>query len=243
MSSRNTWALSAAAIVSVISFFNRDYLPTDIDLVSGAGQPPLQKKIREESEVRSFQGVSYEIRPRFSYELTGVVVSFRYHDGNSRLHQLANDHLNMMDVCVVWGDTARSPLLSKIKIWNGVFTCNLNTRDQAAWNSISMEEVSNNHLISDDPAIRDAAQGLRVGDQIRIRGQLADYAAGGGQFRRSSVTRTDQGNGACETILLDSFEVLQRGFSMWRLTFYVSLAIAALCLLLHFASPHKARDL
>ena len=69
------------------------------------------------------------------------------------MHRLADDHLNMLDVCVVWGSNTSSAQLGKPDFWNGVFTCNVKTRDQAAWESFDMYQLSNNHLISDDDFI------------------------------------------------------------------------------------------
>jgi len=84
------------------------------------------------------------------------------------------------DVCVVWGDSAVSGLLHKIKFWNGIFTCNVRTTDSAAWQAFSMEQLSNNHLISDDESIRDQVKDIRVGDQIRVRGYLSSYSSAAG---------------------------------------------------------------
>ncbi|MEM7279912.1 MAG: hypothetical protein AAF385_17550 [Pseudomonadota bacterium] len=232
-----------SALLTVVCFWNRNSLPANYEPVAGLEFEPQQTPLRLEPISTEFNGVDYKITPRFNYEMTGLVVSFRYHDSESRLHRLSNDHLNMLDVCVVWGKTARSPFLSKIDIWNGVFTCNLQTRDRQAWDSISMEEVSNNHLISDNLALRDSVSGLRVGDQIRVRGYLADYQANGAVPRVSSITRSDQGNGACETIYVTYFERLAPGSSPWRMGFYVSFAVLLFALLFYLLSPHRAREL
>ena len=77
------------------------------------------------------------------------------HDGNSRMHLQASDHLNMLDVCVVWGDNASNPLIHKLDFWNGIFTCNVKTGNQEAWKPFDMFKLSNNHIISDDDFIRD----------------------------------------------------------------------------------------
>ena len=63
-----------------------------------------------------YAGVDYRVEPLFSYELYGLVVSYRQHDGESSMHRWSNDHLNMADVCVVWSDTAFSPTLRKLEV-------------------------------------------------------------------------------------------------------------------------------
>src|SRR5690606_17046270 len=54
-------------------------------------------------------------RAEFEYDLKGLVVSWRRHDGNSRMHRRANDPLHGADVCVLWGNNARSEHLDAFK--------------------------------------------------------------------------------------------------------------------------------
>jgi hypothetical protein len=62
----------------------------------------------------------------------------------------------------------------------------------------------------------------------------------GGPVRGTSTTRDDTGNGACETIYVDEFEIVVRASSGWRLAMQVSLGMLVLCLVLHFAMPYRA---
>lgn len=179
------------------------------------------------------------MEPEYTYDITGMVVSYRHHDNNSRMHRLANDHLNMLDVCVVWGDNTTAAQLQKLDFWNGIFTCNVQTRDQAAWDSFDMDQLSNNHLISGDPNIRDQVKEIKVGDQIRVQGYLAGYASPGVSKRGTSTTRTDTGNGACETIYVENFEIVETAFSGWRTSMYASLGVLLFSLIVHFRRPYR----
>jgi hypothetical protein len=103
-----------------------------------------------------------------------------------------------------------------------------------------MNQLSNNHLISADPFIRDRVAEIRVGDQIRIKGLLARYgAAGNGGLRGTSTTRDDTGDGACETILVEELEIVARSFSAWRAALYASLVVLIATLAVHFALPYR----
>ena len=155
------------------------------------------------------------------------------------MHRWSNDHLNMADVCVVWSDTAFSPTLRKLNFWNGIFTCNVQTRDSVAWSQFKMNQLSNNHLISADEFIRDRAGEIRIGDQIRIKGSLVRYGATGGGLRGTSTTRDDSGDGACETILVDELEIVQPGSSRWRAAMYAALVLLVASLAVHFALPYQ----
>jgi hypothetical protein len=223
----------------LVSFWNRNELPGSIDYVPELQNEPVQKKTREKPFETTYEDTSYLVEPQFEYDLYGMVVSFRHHEGNSRMHMLSSDHLNMMDVCVIWGDNIANPRLDKIDFWNGIFTCNVKTRDQAAWDAFDMYKLSNNHLISDDEFIRDQVQDIHVGDQIRVSGYLASYVTEVGGTRGTSTTRLDTGNGACETLFVKRFQIVQSATSYWRISMYGSLAVFLLSLFAHFRQPYR----
>jgi hypothetical protein len=236
-------AINAIIILSffwfLVSFWNRNEIPGSIDYVGAIADEPRQTSTERRSFEASWEGVDYLVEPKFDYDLVGMIVSFRHHDNNSRMHRLADDHLNMLDVCVVWGNNAGRAQLDKIDFWNGIFTCNVKTRDQEAWDSFDMHQLSNNHLISDNEDIRDRVREVKVGDQIRIRGVLAAYESPGGH-RGTSTTRTDNGDGACETIYVDRFEIVRAATSFWRISMYASLVILLAGLLRFFSRPFKS---
>ena len=122
----------------LVSFWNRNELPGSIDYVAGITNEPQQTKTDRRLFEAVWDGVAYRVNPEYDYDLVGMIVSFRHHDENSRMHRLADDHLNMLDVCVVWGNNTSGAQLDKIDFWNGIFTCNVKTRDQAAWESFDM---------------------------------------------------------------------------------------------------------
>ncbi len=223
----------------LVSFWNRNDLPGSIDYVPSIADEPRQTTTRERPFEVSWDDVSYKVLPEYAYDLVGMVVSYRHHDNNSRMHRLADDHLNMLDVCVVWGENTRTAQLEKLNFWNGIFTCNVKTRDMAAWESFDMNQLSNNHLLSDDDDIRDRVHKIRIGDQIRVKGYLASYESPGG-LRGTSTTRTDTGDGACETIYVERFEILKAATSFWRLSMWGSLAVLLSGLFVFFRRPFRS---
>ena len=234
---------SAAAVVTcfavlVIAFVKRDDLPGDIDYVATIVDEPQQTETGRQPFDVSYRDNAYHIEPEFEYDLTGMVVSYRHHDGKSRMHRRANDHLNMLDVCVVWGDNTANPRLDRIDFWNGIFTCRFQSRDAKAWGAFDIYQISNNHLLSDRERIRDAVQSIRIGDQIRVRGYLATYSNEAGS-RGTSTTRLDTGNGACETIYVEKFEILRAATSYWRITMWLALAGLLASLFVYFRQPYR----
>ena len=222
-----------------VSFWNRNELPRDLEIIPALAEEPLQKKTREASFTTRYNDIDYEIEPEYDYELHGMVVSFRLHDGESTMHFRSSDHLNMIDVCVVWGDNADNPVLHEMEFWNGIFTCAFSAPDRATWERFDPIAISNNHLISDDDFIRDAVQDVRVGDQIRVRGMLSSYGKAGGGKRGTSTSRTDTGNGACETIYVKDFKILRPARSAWRISMWTSLSVLLIALLLYIRRPYR----
>jgi hypothetical protein len=155
------------------------------------------------------------------------------------MHMLSNDHLNMLDVCVVWGDNIANTRIDKIDFWNGIFTCNVKTSDQAAWDAFDIYQLSNNHLISDDDFIRKQVKNIHIGDQIRVRGFLARYGSESGGKRGTSITRLDTGDGACETLFVERFEIVRSATSYWRMSMYASLGLFLFGLYIHFRQPYR----
>ncbi len=235
----NTLVIILASLLLLVSFWQRNSLPGNLDIQDVVRDEPRQVETREPRFATQFNDVGYTVEPQYRYELHGLVVSYRHHEGNSRMHRRAGDHLNMLDVCVVWGDNADTELLQAFDFWNGIFTCVFKTRDRAAWNAFRQHELSNNHLISDDSGIRERVQSIAIGDQIRVSGYLASYKSTHGGERGTSTTRYDTGDGACETIYVEEFEIIEAAVSPWRFAMYGSLAVLLAALITHFRRPYR----
>ena len=211
--------LTIAAWWQSDEFVPFDWLPREVI------EEPHQKKVRKKDFNVQYNEVAYTVKPKYDYELYGMVVSFRYHDGDRMLHKIWNDHLNVADVCVVWGHNMAGVDLNAFDFFNGQFTCNFSTRDNVAWQQFQMQQLSNNHLLTEDDGLRGRITELKVGDIIRVKGWLAWYGQSGrGEnfMRKTSVTRDDTGNGACETIYVKDFEVIRSMPNPWRNVFAVA---------------------
>ncbi len=229
----------------VIGFWKKNDISSRMQILAEISAEPVQNNIRSRSEKNPFtvsvNAVDYKIKPLYDYELFGMVMSYKHHDPKIRLHKSWNDHLNVADYCVVWGTTAAASTLPKVKFWNGQFTCNFSTRNQEAWDNFNISQISNNHLISAENNIRNKISKLRIGDQIRIKGKLAEYEnLNVGGTRGTSITRDDQGDGACETIYVEEVAILKSYTSGWRIIMYVSLVIFLLSCMMYFKTPHRS---
>jgi hypothetical protein len=166
------------------------------------------------------KGVEYMIKPVADYEISGVVVS--HHDTAvfwDYIHAAANDHINVADLCIVWGNNLKSNNYRQLRYSNGQFTCNVSTKSDAIWSTFDQDSLSNNHLLTDEIGAAKRIRKFKVGDQVRVKGYLAIYSHNTGMAfeRGTSTVRTDRGNGACETIFVSDVELLKPTSSLPQL--------------------------
>lgn len=198
-------------IVVAATGWRRDALPPpEVYDLASLKAPRQQATDRKPFEVDAGDQ-RYLIEPLFDYQLDGVVVS--YHDADSLAdiwhHGSWQDFLNVRDLCVIWGDNVRSAVYRDMDFRNDSWTCWAYWPDAQTAARFRMDELSNNHLLTDDPRVKRALMAARPGDHVRLTGMLARYRNPANGFARgTSVRRDDRGNGACETIYVTDFEVV-----------------------------------
>ncbi|HHJ16781.1 MAG TPA: hypothetical protein ENJ80_08810 [Gammaproteobacteria bacterium] len=237
----NKWIFYAALVTLIPAFMYKDSFPDPEERQYGSLAAPLQSHASKPGFQTVYAEVNYSIEPRYDYELTGLVVSQAVHNAKYGLHRRWNDHLNVADLCVVWGDNAGSLDLNAFEFRNGQFTCNISTGSSQAWRAFKMNELSNNHLLSDDETIREQIQDVRIGDRIHLQGWLSRYGNDQGFSRDTSTTREDSGNGACETIFVNRFEIIDSMHNSWRGAWSVSLFAAVSSALIWLVAVGRGR--
>ena len=82
---------------------------------------------------------------------------------------------------------------------------------------------------------------MRPGDQVEITGKLAEYSHNVGlAFKRgTSIRRDDRGDGACETIWVDSARILREANREWRTALTLAWMGLAISMLWWFVLPPK----
>ena len=227
-------------------YFLKDSLP-DADFYDWEllGEP-LQSVTRQPGFKTRSNDQEYLIEPRYDYELDGVIVSL--HDADEFLdvtHQRRwRDFINLRDLCVIWGDNVSSGVYREMEFHNGTWTCWFSWPNSEVASRFDATQLSNNHLLVDDDDIRQALMQSEPGDHIRLKGMLVEYSNPANGFRRgTSTTRTDTGNGACETIYVEDFEVIRKANHGVRMFYTVALWTTLLScigvLVLFVLTPHR----
>ena len=113
------------------------------------------------------------------------------------------------DVAVGWGPMSDQTVIDKLSLSQG------NRFYFYEWFShppIPLAQIichsANMHLIPSTYTVRITIAWLRAGDLVRMRGRLIEASCPGMKPWRSSLSRTDTGNGACELMYVESIEKL-----------------------------------
>lgn len=207
--------------------------------------PPIAKRFET-----TVGGTSYYITPIVSYELDSLIVSLHDSDGfMDFIHDLANDKLNVMDLCLAWGDFTRSGAYSMFHYSNGQFSCSWQTNNPEAMQYVGVGGLflDNYHVLSDKPAVTRQLRALRIGDQVHLSGYLANYGfAGGPQLRESSLGRKLIGDkpAGCEVFYVEGVQIIKRGpgYTLWRPVFWAGAILTVLLLILWFKTPYRNPD-
>lgn len=204
--------LICACVAGILHLYKDDWpAPAYYDL--SQLEEPLQTATDREPFTIDANGLSYTIKPKYEYELQGIVVSFSNADGFTNIwhHKRWHDFINVRDICVIWGENVESGVYKQMKFDSDSWTCWAYWPNQEVGKIFSMYKLSNNHIVTDDDAIKAALMQAEPGDHIRFTGVLAEYVNhAGGYTRGTSITRNDTGQGACETIYLDDFEIVKK---------------------------------
>ncbi|MGA2549444.1 MAG: hypothetical protein ABSF50_04785 [Burkholderiaceae bacterium] len=183
---------------------------------------------------RNVDEIVYTIKPLYEYDLYGLVVS--QHDSKAFwdwIHAAANDRINVIDLCVVWGDDARRGSYRDIAFSSGEFTCYFQPRTAQAAQDFDIYQISNNHLLTEDARLARLLRSVHVGDEVHFHGYLSEYEHDYGfHFHRgTSVTRFDTGDGACETVYVTDANIIRSHDRLWRLALWFSgLGLVGACI-------------
>jgi hypothetical protein len=128
----------------------------------------------------------------YMYEITGRVSNIEKYNNNEIFSKISP-----LDVGISWGETANKYNHNKIKYSSIGDRKIYSSYDyDAVYNSF---ETSNNHLIPKNDKIKKYLSLIKRNDYIRIEGYLVNVSTNN-WYTKSSTTRNDTGDGACEII-------------------------------------------
>lgn len=151
---------------------------------------------------RPFTFRGYRLTPLARFRVEARVLSAEHY----RLGRESD--LSNVDLALGWGPMSDTAVIRQLHISQG------NRFYYYSWENdppIAPREIvthsANMHMIPADGGIETRLEAVRPGNIVAIEGQLVAVEAGDGWRWRSSLTRTDTGNGACEVVWVSDVQV------------------------------------
>lgn len=145
---------------------------------------------------------NYQVEPLAEFSLNARVLGAEHY----RLGREAE--ISPVDLALGWGAMSDSAVLERIDIRQSSRFYFWHTENFP----IPREEIeshsANMHMIPANAAIARRLQAIRPGQVVRLRGYLVAVSAADGWHWRSSLSRNDTGNGACELVWVESLEAI-----------------------------------
>lgn len=212
-----------------VTFFTRNSLHGVREIDPAVLAQPVQSELADPSVIKFTRNdYAYELTPLFRYDIRGVVV----HKLNYSAFTIYKSEKTFpVDLCLVWGTNAKRKLFREkgVSFSQDCRWCWAQWRSDVGFNS---NELSNNHLVINDPKLEKKIKGFHVGDQVRLVGKLVNVKAKlvgkAGRYDSSEITwqtstnRTDSGAGACEVIFVEEAWVLKKANVLSRILFSAS---------------------
>ncbi|GFE78961.1 hypothetical protein GCM10011487_09610 [Steroidobacter agaridevorans] len=157
---------------------------------------PTQRLVQQ----APFAHGEYELTPLADFDLEARVLSVEEYsmDGGARVSPI--------DFALGWGPMSDSAVLSHFRISQGARFFTIYPDEQAIDLKTAMLNASNMHLIPANGLLEDRLKDVKPGNIVRLRGQLVSVLGPNNFTWRSSLSRTDRGNGACELFYVESME-------------------------------------
>jgi hypothetical protein len=194
---RNIFYISAIVLCFLVY---REYESGPIEHAPGvlvAEQP------RQENVGNSVFGIDdYILTRRARFEIRARVLS------TERYYLRNEGDLSPIDLALGWGPMSDQSVLDQIKIsqsgrwYRTRYDLPGPIPEQQLINS-----SSNMHMIPARPEIAKRLKKLQAGEVVVLEGYLVDVDHPSGWFWRTSLTRNDTGNGACEIVYVESMRV------------------------------------
>lgn len=178
--------------------------------------PPVQDTSQHGEFTFHYKGHEVKGQALATYKLYGLIVSQNQPEQWFHFDVTRNSSsVNTRDICVVFGDTLKSNDFHDVRFSNDNWSCQ--TGLDKKLEHFNGNDVSNNHLITDNDVVRKQIHRFNNGDQVLITGKLVTYSENfeNKQVHHTSLTRTDTGHDASEIILVDSVEVLHSYNFIW----------------------------
>jgi hypothetical protein len=206
--------LFCAAIITGLLRNNARFVSQIVPAVLGE---PWQESIPRPKLIEfEADGYAYQLMPVADYTINALVVSKK----DYRVFSInKTDQLFPYDLCLIWGSNVKNRVHQdrSVQFAQDCRWCTVQWRGQVAFD---FNGLANTHLLLKEKQPRRLIKSLVVGDQVMLKGKLVNVKARltgkGGAYDpneftwNTSLSRTDQGAGACEVMFVEDVQILRK---------------------------------
>lgn len=158
---------------------------------------PQQTDLNDSNRSFPASGTDYLFSPQATFELRARVLGAR----NYRLGM--ESRVSPRDLALGWGPMARDEVLQEIRVSQSGRWYTWRADSLPIPRSEIDRHSSNMHMIAGNDDVLRVLKRVRKDDEITVRGHLVNVSDDRGGSWRTSTSRTDTGDGACEIVLID----------------------------------------
>jgi hypothetical protein len=167
----------------------------------GSGIIASQSPVQSSTSQTNFILNGYKITPLDSFEIEARVLAAEHYS----LGREAD--LSPVDLALGWGKMSDEAILSKINISQSNRFYYWHVDEFPIPRREIETQSANMHMIPADAEIEKSLKSIRPGQVVKLSGYLVEANASDGWHWKSSLTREDTGNGACELVYVKSVMV------------------------------------
>jgi hypothetical protein len=194
------WLALLAVVAIGYYVFTRPHASEAGDPIDWSGEPVQEPTERQPFAIDTRKG-EITLDPRASFDVSAIVTSdehYRFDDGA---------FLVPVDLVMTWGKLPKEPYKSEVSY--GQITRYYFWRTNAP--DLDLRYIrshsANMHMIPADDNVRRALLSVGSGDPVRVQGLLVNARRDDGFHWNSSLTREDDGPGACELVWVEEIQI------------------------------------
>ena len=150
-----------SVLLLVASWYGKDKLPARSKMLGEMYNEPIQTTRRDYPFDFSYRGETYQVTPVADYEIWGLVVT---HNDIGSFTDITHDEnsVDIKDLCVIWGANLENEDYRDVAYSSGDFTCYWSYNRPM---NFRFNKIANNHLLSDEAAVRKRIRQTVIGDR------------------------------------------------------------------------------
>jgi hypothetical protein len=153
-----------------------------------------EEPVQKPTSVHGWEKGDYRITPLAEFEAKALILHLKKY-GSGR-----ESDLSPIDLALGWGPMSDQSVIDRLEISQSGRWYEYKARVLPIPQKVISASSSNMHMIPADEEVEDVLDDLHRGDIVWFSGYLVEAKSSDGWGWRSSLSRTDEGNGACEIV-------------------------------------------